>query len=292
MPLETYNYTVGSEVIVVNPTTFLTNGITCGLQIIFPNGYFIIDPILPLFSFIALMIGINCGNRIRSTNANASLSYSLSFYAYGCMMTIAMLADTFFVAFATSNNSFHVLLELILLWLDVALTSSIALSFGFNALVDAGWINEQSRQPWKVMATVYLSVFGLWFTCIFYEIMWLTWYLYQGIILVSCGMYLAGEFAYIVLKGNTQGIVWLALAGIAGGVGFLGASNFPDTLCNIITPYFGAAGWWFAWSDVSVFLIYVYFMNTKSQRIAPIITEKNKVNKDVDIEMKPFISNP
>jgi len=257
-----YNYTIWDNItILVNPSLGIavSNQSVCDWAILFPNGYILTVPETIPFSILALLIGVYCGNAIKKLNTAESLVYSVTFYLYGIMMTDAMLADTFFAAWETSTNVYQQMFALLLALIDASLTSTIALSFGWNALVDAGFLDEKSWKTWFLMITSYLGITGLWVYAMATMNFNLGYILYTDVIMASCGMYLLGEFVSIVIRKRTDGLVYLVAAGLCGVTGIQGIAGTPPIFCKIFTPYYGDTGLWFSFSDLAMFFVFLYF---------------------------------
>jgi len=167
----------GEHWIFNNTNTTHTN---CTSGLVFENGYTIIEPSLVPTCILAEIIGIYCGRKIAQTNVRGSVVYSITMYMYATMMTFAMLADCLV--------SWDGLFRLVLEFIDVTLTSSVALSFAFNGLVDVGWIDEN----YKTMTVMFVAYLG---TSVPYLYAYFTnWgtaynYIYFCSVGISCGLY-------------------------------------------------------------------------------------------------------
>jgi len=232
----------------------------CDLAIEFPNGYELGLPLLSLFSLIALIIGLYCSSRIWASKLPSRRFYGITFFTYGVMMTSAMFADSIIPGFH-SKARWLVILEGIVGWIDGSLTSSIAISFGFNGLADVGLINEGSKKSTIAMALTYISIFGAWFFALF-----LTtdpsfgWQIYFWTCLLGPSVYIACELVYLFFQGHTDGVGYLVVAALAGAAGLHALLDYPGWLCYLLTPWLGNSEWWFLFSDVAMFAIYKFFM--------------------------------
>jgi hypothetical protein len=253
---------------------------SCGSAIEFPNGYIMRDPMLPFFSFIALLIGVICGSRIRASGFKNSQSYAVTFFTYGTMMTFAAFADSI-IPISWLMGSHASLADYVML-IDVWLTSSIATSFMFNGLADVGIISAGSRRTMVVEAVAYLSILGGYYYGFFiHPNMNVFQYLYLYLIATTCGLYLACELVYLFWMGHSQGILYLILSGISGGVGLYFTKYFPVWLCTMTTPVFGSSVLWFFLSDVAMFFIYLFYMQNHSPE-AEIRADKRKSHKEAE----------
>jgi len=249
--MQPYNYTWDNYTIMA---------FDCDWELQFPTGYVLYWPETIPFSIFAAVIGAVCGSSIKAMNTKASQVYALSFFMYAVMMVDATFADTIFGSFMNSPNVYYQMIAFVLMWIDMVLTSSIALSFGWNALVDAGFIDENSWKSWAFMLFSYFSTGVMWA----YVMATNSGYgdiLYIYVIVASCGMYVIGEFVSIVIHNRTDGIMWLFIAGLCGVIGIQGMLGTPPIYCEIVGPYFGDTGLWFCFSDFAMICVYRFFVD-------------------------------
>jgi hypothetical protein len=103
--------------------------------------------------------------------------------------------------------------------IDCGLTSSIAVSFLWNALVDLKLLNEKSCKASLLWTVSYLAFFAAWAYSFLYAIRSAFKYLYLYTILITCGSYVLIQLYYLVRRARCSGFAWLIAAGLSGGIG-------------------------------------------------------------------------
>jgi len=159
------------------------------------------------------------------------------------------------------------LIALVVALVDVGLTSSIAVSFGFDGLFDLGWITE-STLTYSIMGLTYTALFVGWYFDLIYGSM--NWFmvLYFYVIVVACGIYVITEL-YLIYKNGDNGISYLLIGGSAGFVGIMAVFYTPlaTYLCSYLgkfwSPIFNGQFYWFLLSDVAVYSLYHYVLIRK-----------------------------
>eukprot|EP01105_Mastigella_eilhardi_P002389 TRINITY_DN1293_c0_g1_i3.p1 TRINITY_DN1293_c0_g1~~TRINITY_DN1293_c0_g1_i3.p1 ORF type:complete len:257 (+),score=59.92 TRINITY_DN1293_c0_g1_i3:412-1182(+) len=194
-----------------------------------------------------------------------------------CMMPASCIFNCFMLY---ESDWFHSVIGEI----DLSLTSSIATSFFWSALSDAGFIDARKNKKWLwAMLASYVLLFLAWY--IMYFSPWkvdptMTFkILYMGVVGVTCGTYVIVEIVLMIVKSQPRGRrICLLLAGLTGGFGFV-AIEIPSVnewLCHSLGPLFAGNFWWFLFSDVAMFLLFCFFMcltkNTVSQQTLPTST--------------------
>eukprot|EP01130_Rhizamoeba_saxonica_P001929 TRINITY_DN11749_c0_g1_i1.p1 TRINITY_DN11749_c0_g1~~TRINITY_DN11749_c0_g1_i1.p1 ORF type:complete len:288 (-),score=34.36 TRINITY_DN11749_c0_g1_i1:50-913(-) len=232
----------------------------CSVAIEFANGDFIFEPILIPTCILALTIGIFCGRHILSTKFKGHISYAISFFMFGTMMTCAMMADS--ILTQTSGSA-----EFIFAIIDVTLTSSIAISFAFNGLIDVDILKEE-KSTYIAMLVSYSLTCAAWLYTFLAGWYMGFYYLYVVVIAVACTAYLLCETYYLFVKGHHAGLGWLVVGAAWGGVGLYTAIYWSPYLCTLFTPWFNGEFWWFIGSDISMYTIYRFWLeNRQSQEV-------------------------
>lgn len=224
------------------------------------DGLKVVSPMIIPSCLCAALIGFTGFRNIRKhPNIRGSLSYALTFGMFGVMMTDAMINDSFL----GPNGNPKSVVDIIIAVLDVGLTSSIALSFTFDGLVDVGAINQRSRKTAAAMLVSYASIFAAWLYC------WTTGhlglgfqYLYIYLIGVTCGAYCVLELVWLAKNLAWAPMKWVLLAGTSGGVGLaaIAVPSFMAWLCDSLGCMFSSMFVWFALTDVAMFSLYKYWM--------------------------------
>jgi len=271
------------------------NSTFCNAAVEFPNKYILRNPFLSFFSLIALTIGIYCGKTIRASGYKNFRPYSVTFFTYGCMMSFAALADSIF-PHPTHYGGIVYDLDFFIVVMDVTLTSSIAASFMFNGLADVGLMNPDSKLSLFVQFLTYFSILcGYTWGLIYSTNGAIFMYLYVYLILFTCGLYVVCELVYLFWMGHSQGIGFLFLAGVAGGLGLYMTMNYPVWLCQITTPLFGNQEIWFLLSDVAMFLIFLFYMKNHSPESEEKAKEHHNKGEENAVELEavaPLLENP
>jgi len=220
------------------------------------GNFTIYEPILiPLF-IAAAIIGIVGFIKTRQLSTRGHIVYSISFLMYAFMMTSAMILHCF-IYIPQGPLS---LLTIVFSTIDAGLTSSIAISFFFNGLIDIGALKENTK-TYMLMFTSYTAVFIAWLFAFIYNNQILTLILYFGVIAVACSFYIIFQIIKLIQRKSLKGFGWLFIAGITGGIGFICVFYGPVSLwlCLEFGNYFGPEFWWCAFSDIAVIGLEMYF---------------------------------
>jgi len=249
------------------------------------GNYDIQSPELIPTCIIAGIIGINGFIQMRKqTNRTGYLSYAFTFLLFGIMMPDAMLTDCLLPHWGNPDDWPHFLIAV----LDVGLTSSIGLSFGFLGLIDLGIISENSTGTIVTMVCSYLFFFGAW-SYVIQNQMWSAFViLYVYVIGFSCALYCVAELIFLIKSKTTQGLIWIIIGGFAGAIG-LGAiyfQGFDYWLCKHFGCYFGGDFLWFVLSDISMYCIYKWFMTRKNGNNAT--NTNNTINVSIHTDLITF----
>jgi len=222
-------------------------------------GDFVIEsPALIPTCFLAAMIGFSAYSTISKANIAGSKFYSMTFFMFGTMMSIAGINDCLLPLNGDQADFIHQFFMI----MDVGLTSTIGMTFGFNGLIDIGVITEgiATFTVWGFLAGL---IFGLWFYTIEAMDYQGFMYLYVYVIGFACGLYCICEVIYLVKNRSTKGFVWVFVAGLTGGFGLLCVvdSSISYWFCHTFGCYFGGEFMWFVLSDVAMYANYKYFMS-------------------------------
>jgi hypothetical protein len=172
------------------------------------------------------------------------------------MMTVAAFADSLL----PGNSSVPRPLEMFGEWLDVSLTSSIAVSMMFNGLADVRLVNPDSTRTKIAQALFYVSVFAGYAYNIFYDpTSYIGVYIYEYLTIFTCGLYVVSELVYIVFQRHFAGVQYLFIAGVSGAAGLYGMIHYPPWLCVLLTPIFGMSEMWFFLSDLAMLCIFGFY---------------------------------
>jgi len=209
----------------------------------------------------AAVIGITAGNAIRKlvpVTTNSRIMYMITFYTFAVMMSDASLTDCLLAHVGNDNDDLHFFVGLV----DVVLTSSVALSFSFNALADLDWISGDSMWTRACMLFSYGVLLAAWI--IAFEDMMATafQYLYIDLIAISCSFYAAVQVYLLVKSKSTAGLRWVSVGVAAGALGLAGVA-FPDFdtwLCHQFGCHFAGNFLWFMLTDVSMYALYRYYL--------------------------------
>lgn len=229
------------------------------------RGFQIEEPALIPTCILAAIIGLTGFFRIRKTTTTGHFSYSISFLLFGIMMSDAMFVHCFLY----QPNFIGLFVE----WIDVTLTSCVALSFGFNGLVDLGLLKESSCGTKIAMIVTYVLTGLAWLVSIRTNSTEGFMLLYVGVIAISCGIYTVAEFVSLIVRKGT-GFMWLALGGAFGGFGLYSivSPTFNLTLCATLGANLGGEFLWFLCSDLSMWALMNYYLErTESDKRAQII---------------------
>jgi len=224
-----------------------------------------VTPFLVPLSLIALVIGIFASRNVRATQAPSSKLYALSLFMYGIMMTSAMFADSLLGGWINGQAPHGVLAwaKFLIAWVDVTLTSSIAVSFFFNGLSDLGKLNEDSKTARVVMFGTYVAIGIAWFYALWINWLWAFPILYLLLVFLACSGYVLCELIYLC-RGNARGLGHLIAAGAFGLLGLLCLVMYPPKLCIVFTSWWGNSEWWFFFSNCAVWSVYQYFMANRT----------------------------
>jgi hypothetical protein len=208
---------------------------------------------------LAALIGIYCGLKIKRANVQGSSSYSISFFMFACMMTDAMIWH----CFLNGYNNWSI-------WADVtgiidgALSSCVAMSFGFNALFDVG-VMQEGRKSAVIMSVSYLAMIGAWTYSLLNSQNWSIAFLvlYGLVIAVCCGLYSIVTLIRVI-RSKGVGLKNLLIGVAAGALGLISVFYSPLSAfwCNMFGAYLNSEWWWFILSDVSMYYLYKYFMES------------------------------
>jgi len=183
--------------------------------------------------------------------------YAVSFFTYAVMMTGGLVMHCFFtVECENGAKPSYAYLNWILT--TATLTSTIAVNFLFNGLVDIGYVSEDSKKPW--------IAFGLCFCALaFAYVFWgnLT-VLYNDVIFVCCGLYLPIQLYRIFNSGTCAGWQYLTLAGVTGAIGFAIEVVNPLAcyLCLLFGPWIQETAWYYC-ADLAMFFMLKYFLASR-----------------------------
>eukprot|EP01122_Echinamoeba_exundans_P001584 TRINITY_DN11606_c1_g1_i1.p1 TRINITY_DN11606_c1_g1~~TRINITY_DN11606_c1_g1_i1.p1 ORF type:complete len:326 (+),score=66.74 TRINITY_DN11606_c1_g1_i1:23-979(+) len=204
----------------------------------------------------AVAIGFIGARYIRNLTpgVRGSWSYKVTFLMYGVMMWHSMLVHT--VTTSINNPTFTLLVAII----DLGLTSSIAVSFFWNGLVDLRLIDDRSPCSHAPMFLSYVLMIGAWTYALVHKINNAFNYLYLGVILVACGSYLV--FQVITMFRNKKFSRFFLSAGIFGAAGIWSMKN-NAVLCARLGPALNGSFWWDIFSDLAMIAILYFYFDTR-----------------------------
>jgi hypothetical protein len=213
-------------------------------------------PLLPTW-IGAVAVGIFCGLRILSLGPGVvgSLSYGISFLTYAVMMTSGFVTHSLFLVECKAADP--TLPYYVVSIIDGSLSTCIAVSFFFNALVDARVLKERTAFTTAIMAGSYVAVFVL------YLLNFSVFDLYFVGIIVCCGSYVVVQL-FLLLSSGCKGVSRLLLAAVAGGIGLPALTIFACDSCHLLGN--GAPEtMWYALADVSMFSMFLFVMATRQR---------------------------
>ncbi len=213
-------------------------------------GIEVLDPFIVPTSLAAAAIGITCGLRLWRRGLRAE---ALPEFLFAWMMTTAMIAHCFSAALMNSLG------QLVFWFIDAALTSTVALAFGFLGLQDAGILkNDLNFYGYLLLAD--LPVIGGWYYAFFVDyspaVQAIAFkYLYLILILVTCGFFGLVQLWFLVEGRFAHGLVPLLIACASGVAGIKSI-----TWCSWPDVRFSGEVWWFLFSDISMLFLFLYFI--------------------------------
>jgi len=220
-------------------------------------GYVIQSPDILPSCIGAAVIGIYGWKQIKQyPNITGSFIYSFTFLMLAFMMSDAGLTDCIF-----ARDVSNPLLLLLITLVDVGLTSSIAMNFGFMGLIDLGWIDGNSRSTFMTMCLCDAGLFAAWLYEIIKGNMDAFYVLYIGVIFIFCGFYCFAQIVYLY-RNKGRGIGWLLLAGFSGGIGLscIAVPQIDIFLCEELGCHLAGDFWWFYSTDLAMYSCYRYWM--------------------------------
>jgi len=172
-------------------------------------------------------------------------------------MSDAALVDSILSAHGNPTDALHIITAV----LDVGLTSSIAMSFFWDGLVDVGILSENIKL-YIMMGISYVAIFAAWFYTIINQ--WWDGFLYFYVYLIffCCGVYCIMELVHLIQTRSATGLVWVFVAGVSGGLGLFAIYdvNWDYWLCDTLGCHFSGDFIWFFLSDVAMWCCYKYYM--------------------------------
>nr|AEN94437.1 hypothetical protein [Philodina roseola] len=231
---------------------------------------------------LALIIGLTTSNSLAKIPGKfpSRWFYTLTFFLYGIMMTSAGILHCF-IGDERATADF---LTLFVAVVDVGLTSNIAISFLFCGLCDIKFFNPKATVTKYLLFICYFTIFALWTFGILNEWSWIYHVLYDGVIVVCCGLYLLTQ---LCLKAGRRSLPIMIVGGIYGALGLL-ATYFSDRVCESEGPfwsqYIGPEFIWFLFSDISVAFLYLYVRRANEQNSADDQIQKYPI----DFEKSPM----
>jgi len=239
------------------PSVESVEELTCPTTEIQFMGLTLRQPTVIPVCWLAGLIGIIGFFQLRKTRVTGSFSYSISFLMFGIMMLDASVGDCILPLSAFESTT-----GLIIFLLDVGLTSSIAVSFMFNGLIDVGLIKETVTSTKVLMLLSYLSLFVAWYVALVKSWDLAFQVLYEDVIAIACGIYVITEAIYI-LRNNAKGLGWLISGGTCGAVGLFLMKDDSLGFCELFSPWFNGMFWWFLLSDAAMYCMFYYFLVNK-----------------------------
>lgn len=165
-----------------------------------------------------------------------------------------MLVHT--VTTSLNNATFSLLVMII----DLGLTSSIAISFFWNGLVDLRLIDDRSPCARSAMTLSYILMIATWTYAIVNKIQNAFNYLYSGVILIACGLYLV--FQLVAMCRNRRFSRFFLSAGIFGAAGMWAMKN-GAWVCARFGATWNSSFWWDFFSDLAMIAILYFYFDTR-----------------------------
>lgn len=215
------------------------------------GGLHIVDPLIIPTSVLALGVGVYCGYQLWKAGR---LSLALPFFGFATMMTEAGIIHSLFAYFSPFGQE-------VMWFIDAALTSSVALAFGFIGLEDAGVLSSASSSFYGRLFVADALIWCAWYYCMMLyptqaNLYWAMKWLYYAEILVCCGFF--GVVQLVRLLCGTlslRSVPWLLAALVSGFVGVK-----ISLVCGWPDVRFSGQMWWFLLSDVAMFCVFRYLL--------------------------------
>jgi len=245
-------------------TSFASDGPNCTANISV-YGFTVYNPMVIPACLLAVIIGLYGGRVVRTLAPKVgSYSYSISYTMYCYMMWHSMLIHCIT---PTINN---IWVTFVVGLIDAGLTSSIAASFMFNAFVDNQWISESSCKGKALMFGTYIAIFVAWAVSLLRQWQNAFLVLYVGVIAMCCGLFLVAELYYLA-RNNWNGVCWLIVGGLCGGVGLVACVN-PVAVCAMFGKWLNASFWWDILSDLAMMALLKYVFASRTDATIPAST--------------------
>ncbi|CAF0794339.1 unnamed protein product [Didymodactylos carnosus] len=243
----------------------------------------ILYPSLLPTTILALIIGLYTSKQISKLIFPTVWYYKLTFFMYGIMMTSAGILHC--IVGDSQNSEPHWLstLRLILSVMDVGLTSNIAISFMFCGLCDLNVLNPKLTFTKILVLFTFLLIFIAWTVAIIDQWQYAVKILYDYTVAICCFIYLITQ---LLLKHKPGVLSPLFISGLCGFIGLTASVVFANDICTWEGPfwaqYFSGEFIWFILSDLSVYFLYRYVVQSQKQES----DEKNYMKKHVSDDFK------
>lgn len=227
---------------------------------IFIHGFEILSPANVPCCIASLIIGLWTSSIVRRKKLKSYYYYSLAFKFTGIMMTCSTLVNSILISIAKQV----LWLFMSLLLVDETLTSAIAVTFFFGALVDLNCIKDKTVWARVFHQILIYTLMGLWIWQLVTNNQALRMILYSVTILVFCGFWVLSQFILILMAQSYKGLKFLILAAVSGFFGLLCINDMTlyKELCELFSCYFSGGFFWFLVTPLCIYFIYKYYLAT------------------------------
>lgn len=206
---------------------------------------------------VAIYLGFTLGRITLKTKTNSNITYAITFFTLGCMMTFSMITNSFTPLNCKPDGFINVFTNLI----DVGLTSCVGYSFLIDGLVDFGVLSQYKKRTYHLLAGGYILIFIGWIITGLKLSFDGYLFMYYGIVGFCCGSWVVIQFMLMETSKNYSALRYFLIAAVSGAVGFVSVLDLKINalLCEMFTCYFGGEFTWFVATDVSIYCIFLFY---------------------------------
>jgi len=223
------------------------------------NGWVIQSPELIPTCIGALIIGMTLARKTFPMKTRNSTFYAMIFATVGVMMTSAMICDCLIYHVLPQYKNIHYFVNIV----DVGLTSTIGYAFLIAALLDVGFLSQDSPVTWALYFSGATGIFYGWYL-VFYK-NWEAGFLilYMVVIAIGCGTWVIVQFTLIILDKDWRSLKWLLFAGAHGGFGLYSimSRKLIVWICENVGCHWATNFIWFVVTDTAIYFIYRYYVS-------------------------------